>query len=71
MIAFVTGGSVTRAIALATIQHSNRADAKLRIATHSAVVSRTAGRLHGPDDAQVEPREVDVERRAIALLLDI
>jgi len=27
---------------------------------------RGGGRLHGPDDAQVEPREVDVGRRAIA-----
>jgi len=35
-------------------------------ATHSAVGPRAGGRLHGPDDAQVEPREVDVGRRAIA-----
>ena len=35
-------------------------------ATYSAVVPRAGGRLHGPDDAQVEPREVDVVRRAIA-----
>ena len=33
---------------------------------HSAVVPRAGGRLHRPDDAQVERREVDVERRAIA-----
>ena len=35
-------------------------------ATHSAVVPRAGGRLHRPDDAQVEPREVAVGRRAIA-----
>jgi hypothetical protein len=35
-------------------------------AAHSAVVSRAAGRLHGPDDAQVEPCAVAVGRRAIA-----
>jgi len=38
-----------------------------RFATHSAVRPRAAGRLHSPDDAQVESREVDVRRRAIAL----
>ena len=37
-------------------------------ATHSAVVPRAGGRLHGPDDAQVEPREVAVGRRAIAFV---
>ena len=37
-----------------------------RIATHSAVLPWAGGRLHGPDDAQVEPREVAVGRRAIA-----
>jgi hypothetical protein len=30
-------------------------------------VPRVGGRLHGPDDAQVEPREVDVGRLATAL----
>ena len=35
-------------------------------ATHSAVLPWAGGRLHGPDDAQVEPREVAVGRRAIA-----
>src|SRR6516165_3736568 len=35
-------------------------------ATRSAVVPWAAGRLHSPDDAQVEPREVNVGRRAIA-----
>jgi len=35
-------------------------------ATHSAVVPRAGGRLRGPDDAQVEPREVDLARRATA-----
>ena len=35
-------------------------------ATHSTVVPRAGGRLHGRDDAQVEPPEVDVGRRAIA-----
>jgi len=38
--------------------------------THSAVLPRAAGRLHGPDDAEVEPREVDVGRRAIARTSD-
>jgi len=37
-------------------------------ATHSADVLWAAGRLHGRDDAQVEPRELDVARRAIASL---
>jgi hypothetical protein len=35
-------------------------------ATDSAVVAWAGGRLHGPDDAQVERREVDLGRRAIA-----
>jgi hypothetical protein len=35
-------------------------------ATHSAVVPRAGGRLHGPDDAQVEPRQADLGRHAIA-----
>jgi hypothetical protein len=37
-------------------------------ATHSAVVPGAGGRLHRPDDGQVEPREVAVGRRAIAFL---
>jgi hypothetical protein len=46
-------------------------DSLYRNATHSAVVSWAAGRPHGPDDAEVEPGEVDVGRRATALLSDI
>jgi len=41
-------------------------DRRYRNATHSAVGPPAAGRLHCSDDAQVEPREVDVGRRAIA-----
>ena len=37
-------------------------------ATHSAVSPRSAGRLHHPDDAQGEPREVDVGDRAAAFV---
>jgi hypothetical protein len=58
-------------IELTTMQRSDGAGASLRNATHSAVRPRVAGRLHGPDDAQVEPREVDVGRRAIAHRSDI
>jgi len=39
-------------------------DPRHRNATHSPVVPWAGGRLHGPDDAQVEPREVAVGRRA-------
>jgi hypothetical protein len=35
-------------------------------ATYSTVGPQTAGRLYAPDDAQVEPPEVDVGRRATA-----
>jgi hypothetical protein len=43
-----------------------RSGSNNRIATHSPVGPPAGGRLHGPDDAQVEPREVDAGRRAIA-----
>ena len=39
-----------------------------RLATHSAVSPRAGRRLRTPDDAQVEPREVDVGRRDIAFV---
>jgi hypothetical protein len=68
-IALTMGAGTSRAIALATIQHSAAACASLRSATHPAVVSRVPGRLHGPDDAQVEPREVDVGRAQLLLYI--
>ena len=42
--------------------------AGLRYATHSAVLPRTGGLLHRPDDAQAEPREADVGHGAAALV---
>jgi hypothetical protein len=55
-----------RTIAFAPAGRRRRRRARLPNATHSTVVPRAGGRLHGPDDAQVEPREVAVGRRAIA-----
>ena len=60
-----------RAPALGAQLHSSRpafggGQARLRNATHSAVVPQAGGRLRGPDGAQVEPREVDGGRRAVA-----
>lgn len=54
------------AIELATDRYFGAAGAGHYFATHSPVVPRAGGRLHGPDDAQAKPREVDGGRRAIA-----
>ena len=52
--------------AMATEHRSASAYAGHSFATNAIVVPRVGGRLHRPDDAQVEPREAAVGRRAIA-----
>ena len=56
-IAFAADAGSCRAIPMSTIQHSEGVSANLPFATHSPVGPRAGGRLHRPDDAQVEPRE--------------
>ena len=63
---FRLDGPSRRATALATIHASAGAVADRCFATHSAVSPRAGGRLHCPDDAQTEPREAELGRRAIA-----
>lgn len=64
--AFVICTPSNGALALATEDCWASARASHCFATHSAVVPRAGGRLHGPDDAQVEPPQADLGRPAIA-----
>ena len=56
--------SARRTIAFAPAALGRHRRARLRNATRSAVSPRAAGRLHRPDDAQAEPRELTAARTA-------
>ena len=66
------GGSKLAASAIVAVpqkRSSERSDRDERLATHSVVSSRPAGRLHRPDDTQAEPREDGGSHRAAAFVV--
>ena len=63
---FCSWSTANGAIAMATKEASAGPSFGDSCATRSAVSPRPAGRLHGPDDAQVDPRDGDIGRRTIA-----
>ena len=56
------------ATAMATRDHAGGRRLAMPCAPHSAVSQRAGGRLHCADDAQPEPRETGVRRRAAAFV---
>ena len=58
----------TRAIAIATYQASAAVRAALSECHALSCLAARGGRLHRPENAEVEPREADVRRRAAAFV---